>query len=403
MAQLGPSEARHFANAFGGGVVCMDLDKTEDRFLLAGAADTTLALFDTHTGSEKAVTTMQPVFSLRRQTHPQAHKFMISSVAWYPVDTGLFVTGSHDCSVKVWDTNAVEEVVSFQLPKKVSAVAMSLVAVGHSLVAAGCEDTQLRLCDPTSGAVTHVFAGHRRPVWCVSWSTYSEYEVLSGDGGGQIRVWDMRRAGCRDVLDQHNTQQRPPRPASEEEPPMGGSPAKRARRGGGTGSMHTSASAPARLGSVSAAAATARMKESALRAHSGAVTCVLPCPDAVSLLSAGTDGQLRLWDAQRRYNKLVGYDRTHNRALRARQLAVTDDARAVFYPTGSSINVYEVESGRLLADMSGGHSESINCCAYNPALHELYSGANDHTVRVWSIGARAGDEPEGNPRRSSDG
>lgn len=53
MAQLRLSDSRTFANTFQGGVTCMDLDKVEDRFLLSGGADTTLALFDTHTGSEQ--------------------------------------------------------------------------------------------------------------------------------------------------------------------------------------------------------------------------------------------------------------------------------------------------------------------------------------------------------------
>ncbi|PNH03673.1 DNA excision repair protein ERCC-8, partial [Tetrabaena socialis] len=357
----------------------------EDRFLLAGAADTTLALFDTHTGSDSGVTTMEPVFSLGRQNNPHAHKFLVSCVAWYPVDTGLFVSGSHDCSVKVWDTNAPhpEVVRLFQLPKRVTGVAMSGIAATHCLVAAGCEDTLLRLCDPTSGAVTHVFSGHRHPVTCLAWSTYDEYEVLSGDGSGQVRVWDVRRSGCRAVLDQYCTQRQ--RPAGAEQPPttMVPSPAvKKQRRGAGAGpSTHSPLSLPAPLGVEPGAAA--RMKESALTAHSGAVTCVLPCPDGVNLLTAGTDSRLRLWDLQSRVNKLVGYEGTHNRAIRARQLGVTDDARVVFYPTGSSINVYEVETGCMLASMQGGHSEGINCCAYSPSLHELYSGANDHTVCVW--------------------
>ena len=52
MAQLGPNDSRRFLSPFTGGVICMDLDKTEDRFLLAGGADTTISLYDTHTGSE---------------------------------------------------------------------------------------------------------------------------------------------------------------------------------------------------------------------------------------------------------------------------------------------------------------------------------------------------------------
>ncbi|GLC58260.1 hypothetical protein PLESTB_001339000 [Pleodorina starrii] len=382
MAQLRPDNYRRFKCPFGGGVTCMDLDKTEDRFLLAGAADTTIALFDTHTVSEKAETLIAPIFSYTRHTNAAAHKFMISSVAWYPVDTGLFVTGSYDCNVKVWDTNEIEVVGTFQLPKKVTGVAMSLVAAAHTLIAASCEDTHVRLCDPTSGAITHVFSGHRDAVWCVAWSTCSEYEVLSGDGGGQIRLWDIRRAGCRAVFDQYCTQ-RPSRSASAEDPTMSMSPSKKQRRGGAAGAMHSSSSAPALL--APEPAASARMKEAAVRAHSGAVTCVLPCPDALSLLSAGTDGRMRLWDAHSRVNKLVGYEGTHNRALRTRQLAVTGDARVVFYPTGSSMNIYEVGTGRMLASLQGGHTESINCCTYNPSTHELYSGANDRVLRVWTV------------------
>ena len=33
------------------------------------------------------------------------HTFLVSCVCWYPVDTGMFVTGSYDKTIKVWDTN----------------------------------------------------------------------------------------------------------------------------------------------------------------------------------------------------------------------------------------------------------------------------------------------------------
>lgn len=41
-----------------------------------------------------------PVFSVKRG-HPSAHRYQVTCLAWYPVDTGLFVTGSADQEVKV--------------------------------------------------------------------------------------------------------------------------------------------------------------------------------------------------------------------------------------------------------------------------------------------------------------
>lgn len=47
---------------------------------------------------------LPPLFTIKR-SHPAAHRYQVTSLVWYPVDTGLFVTGSADQDVKVWDTN----------------------------------------------------------------------------------------------------------------------------------------------------------------------------------------------------------------------------------------------------------------------------------------------------------
>ena len=102
---------------------------------------------------------------------------------------------------------------------------------------------------------------------------------------------------------------------------------------------------------------------------------------------------MRLWDAHYRNNMLVSYEGTHNRAIRARQVAVSDDSRVAFYPSGSSIEVYDVVHGQHVKSMQEGHTESINCVCYNPTRNELYSGANDGQVLVWQ--GNAVEEEEG--------
>lgn len=78
----------------------------------------------------------------------------------------------------------------------------------------------------------------RDAIWVTAWATHAEYEVLSGDGAGQVRVWDVRRAGCRAVLDQYATQRPargPPGGSAELDAPPPFVPAsKKQRRGLGS-------------------------------------------------------------------------------------------------------------------------------------------------------------------------
>ena len=75
------------------------------------------------------------------------------------------------------------------------------------------------------------------------------------------------------------------------------------------------------------------------RAHQGAVTCVMPTADGLFWLTAGTDSRLRLWDEMYWHRRISGCADTHNSAIRARQLATTQDGSIVFHPSGSIVQV----------------------------------------------------------------
>ena len=86
-----------------GSLTCLSLDNHESRFLLASTVEAAVAIYDVleagkQSGSAEDV--HKPVGLVDKST-PEGHKFSISSVAWYPVDTGLFVSGSYDHSIKV--------------------------------------------------------------------------------------------------------------------------------------------------------------------------------------------------------------------------------------------------------------------------------------------------------------
>lgn len=87
------------SSAHSGGLTSLSLELAESRYLLAAATDSSVAIYDT------AHATLDPerngcICTVDRNT-PGGHRFSVSSVAWYPVDHGLFVTGSYDTDVKV--------------------------------------------------------------------------------------------------------------------------------------------------------------------------------------------------------------------------------------------------------------------------------------------------------------
>lgn len=65
-----------------------------------------------------------------------------------------------------------------------------------------------------------------------------------------------------------------------------------------------------------ARAAVARKEPTTAVAHDGRVTGILPTPDGLHWLTAGTDNRLRLWDARHYYHLLVNYPQTFNSSMK---------------------------------------------------------------------------------------
>ena len=49
----------------------------------------------------------------------KVHKYGVSSIKWYPIDNGMFISGSLDGTVMVWDTNLFDQVLKFNIKQKV--------------------------------------------------------------------------------------------------------------------------------------------------------------------------------------------------------------------------------------------------------------------------------------------
>ncbi|XP_048787422.1 DNA excision repair protein ERCC-8 isoform X2 [Lagopus muta] len=165
----------------GSGINTLDIEPVEGRYMLSGGSDGVIVLYDLENLSRKPNYTCKALCSVGR-SHPDAHKFSVETVQWYPHDTGMFTSSSFDKTLKIWDTNTLQPADVFQFEGTVYCHHMSPFATKHCLI-----------------------AGHRQEVLAVSWSPRHEYVLATASADSKVKLWDVRRAsGCLTTLDQHN-------------------------------------------------------------------------------------------------------------------------------------------------------------------------------------------------------
>ena len=177
-------------------ITAMDIDRAEGRFLISADTVGHIAIYDTLI---LPITTLQPkqlddsvtsddaapapvlIRPLHRDDEwPKRRRvYSTSTVDWYPIDTGAFVSGQSDGTVDVWDTNTLTVAHTFNLKESVFAVALSPLSA-HTLIAVGNSSTTVRLCDPLTGAFSHALIGHTAGVTAIDWSPESEFSIVTG-------------------------------------------------------------------------------------------------------------------------------------------------------------------------------------------------------------------------------
>ncbi|KAL8154051.1 hypothetical protein V2J09_011811 [Rumex salicifolius] len=347
ISSLQLSNHKDFVSPHRGAINSLQVDLTEGRYMLSGASDGSAAIFDVQRPSDYGggiVAKHKCLFVVDRQ-HEQAHKHAISSAVWYPIDTGLFITGSYDHYINVWDTNTTQVIMNFKMPGKVYRTAMSSLATSHMLIAAGSEDVQVRLCDIASGAFAHTLSGHRDGVMTVEWSKSSEWVLVTGGCDGAIRFWDIRRAGCFRVLDQSKSQVGRRQPLLKCSSEHKASTSKVAGQSSATTSRGKQKKVAVDNGAkkLTARSSASHTKVSVKErlhpgllsiqdratAHYGAVTGLKVTEDGMYLLSAGSDSRVRLWDIESGCNTLVNYETARLQNTKPIQLAVAQDSSLV--------------------------------------------------------------------------
>ena len=377
------SETTHISSAHRLSVDSVQIDRNENRFLLAASRDSTVSVYDiSKWGSDhylqgrpitkKPKTSVYPAIahSLPRRTDP------FVNAQWHPADTGAFVTASAQGSVSVWDTDAMRSVVNYQPLSSIYCMHLSpllgrsqnIAAVGAKL---GDNSTGVKLVDLQSGATSHSLVGHQGGITAVQWSPVSDVVLASGSIDGTIRLWDIRKSGARScvcVLDRDaDSTSSPSRPCKAHYAHLIASKHKKSPNN------------------------FRRNESTAAVSHGGSVTAVAFGEDGLTLVSTGTDGKLQVWDLRGNAHLLPisfryrGQNPPVSRMNQRVPLIVKQYGRETlaWVGVGSRILGYSLERGGLPTRVLEGHMLMVTALDVMDHTMQLISAANDGMILAW--------------------
>ena len=301
-------------------VHALHLDLAQHRFLLTLGEGGVAQIFDTAEGPDFTQSRL-PLLSVRHGTGEAA----VRAGGWHTEDCGLFVTGSMDGSVWLWDTERAQVAAKLNVKGAVSgacfAGSAALVAVAFAPPHAS-HAPQLRLWDVRQGSIAaHTFILPAQPTALLA-PAHAPF-LLCGTALGHLLYLDPRR----------------PLPVVAF-----------------SDSGHESGPA---------------------HAHDKAVLSIAASPDARFVVSAAADHTVRLWSAPPlcRLQRVV-YDNV------CAPVAITGGGSLVGGTTGAALLQCDLLSGRLVTRLKG-HLGAVQALAAHPLEGLAFSAARDGTLLVW--------------------
>ncbi|MBE7557267.1 MAG: WD40 repeat domain-containing protein [Anaerolineales bacterium] len=146
----------------------------DERFIISGAGDETVKIWDVHSGEELLIL--------------HGHTGAVNAVAITP--NGQFIiSGSEDKTVKIWDVHSGEELLT--LYGHTGAVNAVAVTPDGQFIISGSEDKTVKIWNTLSGENLLDYSEHSSAVEAVIVTPDGQF-VISGGGYDKIRVWNIQ-------------------------------------------------------------------------------------------------------------------------------------------------------------------------------------------------------------------
>lgn len=324
-------------------VTASDFDSSENRYLLSGCELGGVFIHECelprgcHDVSRCAEVASRPGSSSGAGVSPHSqpsHSAAISTLAWFPFDTGSFFSGSADRCIRFWDTNTLATVSSVTCSGPVTRISMSAVPSSKRLLAAACGDSQVHLFDARTHSLAMSLMRHDSGVLSLDWSPVSPNILSSSANDGSLRLWDIRQGIPLACFD-----------------------------------MHTSGSNSARV------------------AHEGPIYSVRFSHCGSFIYTLGADRRLRKWHSGSASNSEVHFSIPRDDSLvRFSDSILVFEDFVLFVPYGKNVASFSCDSGRLLSLLDPHYGQVTSVCA-NISETLIFTSDSAGSLRVWQPAA----------------
>jgi WD40 repeat protein len=310
----------------------------------------------------------------------KGHTSAISSMA-FSGDGKSLVTGSWDCTARVWApaTGKVTTVFKEHNDGWVTAVAISadgkMIASGDGDVLHPQRAGVIKIWDPVTGKEKHTLRGHSSMIYALAFSpdgsalasASGEYNRKEGIyKAGEIKVWDTGTGKERYTIHPEY----PKAVSCIAFSPDGESIV--AGCGGSDERRH-----------ILQFAAKTGKKQAAFVGHKGPVVSVAFSRDGKTLVSAGTDFTLRVWDVEKKEVRQT--IKPHAVLFFA---SISPDGKMLASGSAdNTVKLWSAETGKCLATFTG-HTNTVSTVVFSPDGKFVASGSNDYSVRIWPVPAK---------------
>jgi WD40 repeat protein/serine/threonine protein kinase len=262
----------------------------------------------------------------------EGHRAAVNCVAFSP-DGQRIVTGSDDRTAKVWDAASGRELLTFQGHSgEVSFVAFS---PDSQRIVTGCSDGTAKVWEAANGRELLRLKGHTNMILSVAFSPDGK-QIVTGSWDGTARVWEA--TGGKELLSLTN-------------------------HGIEIPTIHQTI---------------------ALAGHSARVYSAAFSPDGQRIVTGGSDGTAKVWEAASGRNLLT---LAGHRDWVSSVAFSPDGQRIVTGSYDQTAKVWEAANGRELLTLNA-HSGAITSVALSPDGQRIVTGSEDRTAKVW-------DQPRG--------